>query len=274
MKFFKHFTDAQRGKSLRGVRRSLGMAGIGMYWNLVEACAEKMEKAADEEYSSEHCNFEFELGLLSECLGVKSGRVQVILNSFSEHSLLHYSTDNFIIKIEMPKLLESLDRDTKRARTERVPSAPKKKRKKEEKEIEEEEEGKVSTPSVLISSDELGPVPELASELLSPTLAFVEQSLQRTWLAYWGDKAWIVRTLEKCIAKRQSRRLSQKNYEWGEILTAWLFGEKTAPQRQSQSQYFKSDQEEHSGGEEKFKQLLSDFKVKSLTELLNKKEIA
>lgn len=134
MKFFKHFVDAQRGKALRGVRRSLGMAGIGMYWSLVEICAEKLDKKADEEFTKEHCVFEFDLGVLSECLGVKPARVQVILNSFSEHSLLRASSDNFIIKIEMPKLLESLDRDAKRARTERATAAPKIKSKKEDQE--------------------------------------------------------------------------------------------------------------------------------------------
>lgn len=136
MKFFKHFTDARSGTSMRAIRRELGMAGIGQWWSLVEACAEKLEKRGDEEYTAAHCEFRFDVGVVAEILGTKPGRVQDILGTFQEHSLLSFSTDEFIIRISMPKLLESLDRDSRRARHERGRSAPK--NKKEEKEKEEE----------------------------------------------------------------------------------------------------------------------------------------
>lgn len=137
MKFFKHFVDAHRGKSIRQIRRSLGMAGIGMYWNLVEACAEKLEKRCDEEFTEEHCCFEFDLNYVAYILGSKPGRVEYILSTFQEANQLLFSTDNFIIRIEMPKLLESLDRDTKRARHGRGQAAPKIKIKIEDKDKEQ-----------------------------------------------------------------------------------------------------------------------------------------
>ena len=44
MKFFKHFTDAHRGKSLNQLRDRLGWAALAKYWTFVEICAEKLEK--------------------------------------------------------------------------------------------------------------------------------------------------------------------------------------------------------------------------------------
>lgn len=136
MKFIKHFTDAHRGKSLLAVRRELGMAGIGMYWTLVELCGEKLEKLATEEYSEAHCHFEFEVGYFCQKLGTRPTYVRKILDIFQTSGLLLAESSEYEIKISMPKLLESLDRDSKRARQERAGAAPKRKRKNKREEKE------------------------------------------------------------------------------------------------------------------------------------------
>lgn len=125
MKFFKHFVDSHRGKSLLRVRRELGMAGVGMYWTLVELCAEKLEKMKHEEFSEEHCVFEFDVDLIVQQLGTKRVRVGQVLARFQEAELLAAESSEYLIRIKMPKLLESLDRDSKRARAERAMAAPK-----------------------------------------------------------------------------------------------------------------------------------------------------
>lgn len=119
MKWFKHFTDSNRSQEMLRIKRELGMAGIGCLWNLTESCAGLMEKSRDEKYSETHCQFNFDISYIANIFGCKPGRVPVILKTFQECNQLRFSIEGFIIKIEMPKLLEWLDRDTDRARPKR-----------------------------------------------------------------------------------------------------------------------------------------------------------
>lgn len=137
MKFFKHFTDAHRGRSMQVLLKNLGMAGVGRYWLFVELCAEKLHKAKDEEYTEAHCHFEFERAYLMRSLGYANlKQCSSYLHALAELGLCSVSDSAEVFSCSMPKLLECMDRDSKRARTERAPSAPKRKRKKEEKEKE------------------------------------------------------------------------------------------------------------------------------------------
>ncbi len=130
MKFFKHFTDAHRGKSLKQVLRSKGYRAVGIYWTLVEICAEKMEKEKDEEYAIEHCVFEFDKWYLRDTLQTHQlSNLMMYLQCFTDVGLMSYTCVDDVVTMSMPKLLEYLDRDAKRARTVRAPSAPKIKRK-------------------------------------------------------------------------------------------------------------------------------------------------
>jgi len=119
VKWFKHFTDSNRSQEMLRIKRQLGMAGIGCFWNLVESCAGLMEKSRDEKYSEAHCRFSFDVGYLANIFGCKAVRVPVILQTFQECSQLQFKTDGFVVEVEMPKLLEWLDRDTDRARPKR-----------------------------------------------------------------------------------------------------------------------------------------------------------
>lgn len=149
MKFFKHFVDSHRGKSLRRIRRSkLGMAGVGMYWTLTELCAEKMEKERGEDFGEEHCRFAFDSAYLAQELGTKSGHLRNVLGMFQECSLLTWTESDFEIRIEMTKLLESLDRDAKRARPARGQGAARPGQDKEEdKEKDLEERARTGAPA-------------------------------------------------------------------------------------------------------------------------------
>lgn len=136
MKFFKHFTDSHRGRSMQAVLGELGHSGHSVWWLLVELCAEKLTKHVDEEYTEAHCHFVFNERFLRDNLRLSGAKVVAFLSQYSTLALLSFKITGPEIHIHMPKLLESLDRDTKRARHLRVTPAPKRKRKREEKDKE------------------------------------------------------------------------------------------------------------------------------------------
>jgi hypothetical protein len=116
----------------------LGHEGHSCWWILVELCAEKLEKDKSEEYTEAHCRFVFNERFLRSNLRIGRAKVRAILNQCQTLALLSFQISENEIQIDMPKLLECLDRDSKRARTERAPTAPKKKRKIKKKEEEKE----------------------------------------------------------------------------------------------------------------------------------------
>lgn len=126
MQFFKHFTDAHRGKSLRIIYKRFGFAGTGRYWHLVELCAEKMTKTREEEFGIEHTNFEFEKSFLMASLGYANlKQAACYLHALAELGLCSVVDQGEVWLCSMPKLLEILDRDTSRARPRRATDAPK-----------------------------------------------------------------------------------------------------------------------------------------------------
>lgn len=133
MKFFKHFTDAHRGQSIQRLKDRHGMKGVGIYWTLVELCAEKLIKDDAEEFTVEHCNFTFHHRYIRDTLETHQLKnLLMYLRSMSDVGLMSFECVGDVISICMPKLLECMDRDTKRARKPRGDSAPKKKNKDKE----------------------------------------------------------------------------------------------------------------------------------------------
>ncbi len=139
MQFFKHFTDAHRGKSLLYIKRKLGMAGVGMYFFLVEMCAEKLTKREEETYTEAHCNFKLDRQEVVHVLGTKWSRIEYVLSTYQEAGLLRAECNEHLISIFMPKILEYLDRDARRARAARGQAAPKRKREEKEEYIPQKE---------------------------------------------------------------------------------------------------------------------------------------
>jgi len=139
MKFFKHFTDSHRGQSLRILKNQFGFEGIGRYWTLVELCAEKLEKLPEEEFSEAHCHFEFEKSYVMGALGYPNLTLcRRYLDAIATLGLCSIDENETLYRCSMPKLLESLDRDTRRARKVRGPSAPKIKNKDKEEDKDKE----------------------------------------------------------------------------------------------------------------------------------------
>jgi hypothetical protein len=136
MKFFKHFTDAHEGHTLSTLFEQMGHMGPSCYWTLVELCAKKLEKEDHEEFTEAHCQFRFHERVLRTKLRVSPRNLRKFLNICSELSQVFSSFAKNTVEINFPKLLESLDRDSKRARQERGLPAPKKKIKNKNKETD------------------------------------------------------------------------------------------------------------------------------------------
>lgn len=153
MKFFKHFTDAHRGTSIQSIINRLGMEGLGRYWILVEICAEKLEKEMAEEYTEAHCIFRFDQRYLRDTLRLHQlSKVSMFLACIADVGLMSFSCVDHVVVISMPKLLECLDRDTKRARTVRATAAPKIKKKIKSKIVEVEETQTAQTAAPISSA--------------------------------------------------------------------------------------------------------------------------
>ena len=124
MNFFKHFTDSHEGKSVMAIMDMFGHAGYSTYFILLEICAGKLEKSKDEELSEEHCHFTINERLLREKCRLRSTKVRLILDYCSTLDLFSVESNGNELNFYMPKLLEYIDRDSKRARKLREISAP------------------------------------------------------------------------------------------------------------------------------------------------------
>lgn len=127
MKFFKHFTDAHEGRSMQALMKEFGLEGYAAFFILTEICAKKMVKGDDETFSEKHTTFTFNERIIREKLRMRSTKVELFLNSCATLDLLQFTKVKDEYNFSFPKLLESLDRDANRARTERDTTAPKNK---------------------------------------------------------------------------------------------------------------------------------------------------
>jgi hypothetical protein len=136
MKFFKHFTDSHRGQTMAILFDRMEHVGPSCYWTLVEMCAEKLEKGDEELFTDAHCKFRFHERVLRKNLRISRKNLRKFLGICAEISQVFSTFSGEIVEIEFPKLLECLDRDAKRARTDRGLAAPKIKNKIKNKEID------------------------------------------------------------------------------------------------------------------------------------------
>lgn len=133
MKFFKHFTDAHEGKSMMALMSKFGLEGYAAFFILTELCAKKFEKGKSEEVSEDHLRFTFHERILREKLRMRSTKVELFLNYCATLDLLQVHKNSEEFHFYFPKLLESMDRDSRRARPVRDKNAPKIKNKDKDK---------------------------------------------------------------------------------------------------------------------------------------------
>lgn len=106
--WFKHFNNSDSSLSIQKLMDEHGVAGYAYYYLFTELCHSKGIAQNDIYTLSSR-----EVGLK---LRIKSGRVQVILKSFLESSLIQEYSGEVIIKIKFPKLRELQDKHSKYSR--------------------------------------------------------------------------------------------------------------------------------------------------------------
>lgn len=155
MKYFKHYNTAHSSTSMNLIIDKLGLAGYAQYFILMELCSAKWDLM---EPGYEQCRFRFHRKHLALNLRTKSFQIGIILTSFQECGQLSWlQCDNEVI-IEIPKLLDSLDKHSKYRRSV-VASRSRKATLELEQELEQELEGikgKSTPPSGFLKSTKSG----------------------------------------------------------------------------------------------------------------------
>lgn len=137
MKYFRHFTDAHVGTSIQTLMNKFGHTGL-VYWIIVEMCAEKLTYNRQNGVTEGDCKFVFHERIFRERCRLSGTNVARMLDQCATLGLLSWTKVDSELHIEMPKLLEYLDKDQRRARTS-VTSGAQKRAEEEEKEKEEED---------------------------------------------------------------------------------------------------------------------------------------
>lgn len=140
MRFFKHFTDNYRGRTVQALIDEMGLEGVGIYYMLIEICAEKLEKPKDRPIDERDLTFSFHRLFLQNNMRCRWTKLQLCLNLVATKSLLSWNLVGNEVKIHLPMLLDLLDRDLKGARNLRAKDAQNP-RLELELELELEEEG-------------------------------------------------------------------------------------------------------------------------------------
>lgn len=123
MKWFKHYVDNHRGRSIQDLMDQLGHTGL-CYYLLVEMCAEKLEKG-DEGLTIADCLFSFHTRVVRQMLRISPANLRHLLGVCAANGLLSFEFSGSSLQIKMPILLNLLERNTKKAQRTRIDNAQK-----------------------------------------------------------------------------------------------------------------------------------------------------
>ncbi len=103
MKWFKHMADANRDDKIVSIRTVFGMWGVGVYWTLVEKCAEQMKGELPSPIAI--------LSFFETCslCGCKRNKMKTFLKHLQNIHGMKYEVNGDILKIEIQKLLQIKD---------------------------------------------------------------------------------------------------------------------------------------------------------------------
>lgn len=141
MRWFKHYSDNYRGRSIETLYSELGHTGISLYFLLMEICTEKLEKKPSETLEHSEVLLSFSLGFVRRNLRISSAKLEKFLRISQGLGLFSFILSEKELQIHFPILLDLLDSDSKRSRSRRATDANRQRLDKEiDKEIEREEE--------------------------------------------------------------------------------------------------------------------------------------
>jgi hypothetical protein len=103
MRWFKHFSSANTDDKLVSVRARFGLWGVGCYWIFVELVCAQMKP------QNPKAEALFRLSELAASFGCKRKKLKTFLEHLRNIRGINYSLEGDLLKIEIPRLLKSLD---------------------------------------------------------------------------------------------------------------------------------------------------------------------
>jgi hypothetical protein len=116
MKWFKHYSDMHRGRSLNTLLDALGHTGL-CFFILQEMCADKFDGSGTD--------FQFHTRIVRQTLRISPTNLRRLLDICAANGLLSFEFSGSSLQISMPILLELQARDELNARKRRAKDAKK-----------------------------------------------------------------------------------------------------------------------------------------------------
>ena len=113
MRWFKHYTDNHRGRSIQELLDKLGHTGPCCYYLLMEICAEKIEKT-ENPLNENDCIFTFNTRIIRQNLRISLTNLRHFLDICHGFGLLSYEFSGNSVQISMPILLNLLEKNIKK----------------------------------------------------------------------------------------------------------------------------------------------------------------
>jgi len=123
MKWFKHMSDSSEGRSLQFIMEKTGLEGYAIYFILMEMCASKIEPIYGRDLVETDFKFTFSSRIVRSRLRINSTKTDYILSIYQQLGLLLFKKSEKEYTFEVPKLLEYMDRDSKKTRQNRGKTA-------------------------------------------------------------------------------------------------------------------------------------------------------
>lgn len=119
MRWFKHFSDNYRGRSVASFHREFGHTGVSWYFLLTEICTEKLEKNLHRDLATPDCRFSFDVAFVESALRGTIAKITRWLRHGEAMGLWKFTMTSSELHVDYPILLELLDRDVKKTRLKR-----------------------------------------------------------------------------------------------------------------------------------------------------------
>lgn len=119
MKWFKHYSDNYRGRSVLSFHREFGHVGVSWYYLLTEICAEKLDKPLHGDITTASCAFSFDKAFVELSLRGTFAKIERWLRHGVVMGLWSFTTTDHELRLNYPILLELLDSDQRKTRSRR-----------------------------------------------------------------------------------------------------------------------------------------------------------
>jgi len=232
MKWFKHLTDSNRGRSLQHCMDKFGHIGYSTYFIILELCYEKLD--TNDVLFMEKCRskgrvtFEFPLRILRQYSRTTQTKLRGILEFYQTQGLLEVEFTPREVRLFLPNLLEFLA-PTDKARIKNIISNNSKYIPEEIRVDKSRGDNKVSKDTSATESLKVtpayGPVPVfLASDIeIKKYLNHVSFEVQKNWIKLYPID-FIEREMLKCftwLSANPGRRPKSKRGH-AQRMTTWL----------------------------------------------------